>query len=100
MRAAGPVIIDWTNQRIGPRSLDLALTWLVLACFQPDDESLRARLAHTRAALVRGFLEAIDIRGAAASLHDAAVIRHADPATTSAEHTRIDRLLVDAAARL
>jgi aminoglycoside phosphotransferase (APT) family kinase protein len=100
MSAAGPVIIDWTNHRIGPRSLDVALTWLVLACFQPDDKTLQARLTPTRAPLLRGFLDTIDIRSAAASLNDAAAIRHADQATTPSEHARIDRLLVDAAARL
>jgi aminoglycoside phosphotransferase (APT) family kinase protein len=56
MSAAGPVIIDWTDHRIGPRSLDLAPTWLVLACFRPDDEKLQVRLAPTRAPLLNGFL--------------------------------------------
>jgi fructosamine-3-kinase len=35
MSADGPVLIDWTNHRTGLRALDVALTWLVLDCFDP-----------------------------------------------------------------
>ncbi len=93
MSADGPVLIDWTNHRIGPRALDVALTWLVLDCFDPDDDALRIQLASLRVEFLRSFLEAVDASAAAAALPEAAVIRRADPATTSEEHSRIDRLL-------
>ena len=32
----GPVLLDWTNHRFAYRALDLALSWLILACFVPD----------------------------------------------------------------
>ena len=93
MSADGPVLIDWTNHRIGPRALDVALTWLVLDCFDPDDDALRAQLAPLRDELLRSFLEAVDADAAAAALPEAALIRRADPSTTSEEHSRIDRLV-------
>lgn len=100
MSAGGPVIIDWTNFRVGPRSLDLALTWIVLACFQPDGQELRVRLEPTRAPLLAAFVESIDMNGAKTYLHDAASIRRADPATTQTEQECIARLVAEAAAGL
>jgi len=93
MSPDGPVIIDWTNHRIGPRNLDLALTWIVLTCFRPDVEEIRLRLESTRAPLLNGFLDSIDRRGAVAYLNDAAAIRRADPATTTTEHACISNAL-------
>lgn len=93
--AAGPVLIDWTNHRLGPRRLDLALTWLVLACFQPDDQSVRSRLAPSRTPLLSGFLASIDAKGAATALNEAAAIRRADPATTRGELACMERLQRD-----
>ena len=75
MSAGGPVLIDWTNHRIGPRALDVALTWLVLDCFDPDDESLRIQLASLRVEILRSFLEGVDASAAAAALPEAAMIR-------------------------
>ncbi len=99
MGAGGPVIIDWTNHRLGPRTLDLALTWIVLACFDPGEAEVAAPLEATRSALIGGFLDSIDSAGAASRLNDAAVIRRADRATTPAEHARIARLLEDQTSR-
>jgi hypothetical protein len=98
MSAEGPVLIDWTNHRIGRRALDVALTWLVLACFDPDDDALRIHLASLRDELLRSFLDAVDANAAVAVLPEAAAIRRADPATTAEEHSRIDRLLSVASA--
>jgi aminoglycoside phosphotransferase (APT) family kinase protein len=95
MGPAGPVIIDWTNSRTGPRSLDVALSWIVLACFRPDEATDRT-VERVRVALLSGFLDSVDVGAATASLVAAAAIRHGDPATTTAEHACIDRLVVDA----
>lgn len=89
----GPVLIDWTNHRIGPRAVDVALTWLVLGCFEPDDAAFRITFASLRVELLGGFLEAVDTDAAAAALPQAAGIRRADPATTPTELARIDQLL-------
>lgn len=93
MSADGPVLIDWTNHRSGPRALDVALTWLLLDCFDPDDDALRIRLGSLRGEFLRSFLEAMDASAAAAALPEAGAIRRADPATTSEEHSRINHLL-------
>lgn len=93
MSGDGPVLIDWTNHRTGPRALDVALTWLVLACFDPDDDVLRHQLAPLRHGFLRSFLEAVDSGAAAAALPEAARIRQADPSTTFEERSRISRLL-------
>ncbi|MEP6852309.1 MAG: ester cyclase [bacterium] len=82
MSEKGPVLIDWTNHRTGPRALDVALTWLLLDCFDPDEPALTLQLAPLRAELLRSFSAAVDVVAAAAALPDAAAIRHADPATT------------------
>ena len=92
LSAAGPVLLDWTNYLFAPRALDLAITWLILACFDPADDNVRERLRTVRTPLIDSFLSSIDVHSAAAALDDAAAIRHADPATTSVEHARIERL--------
>ncbi len=92
MSERGPVLLDWTNYRFAQRVLDLALTWLILACFEPIEVNPLTPFSRLRGPLLDGFLGAVDRSAATASLVDAANIRHADPATTPAEHARIDRL--------
>jgi len=88
---AGPVLVDWTNSGFGPRALDLAVTWLLLACFDPADEQ-QSLVDALRPPLLNAFLGAIDRSAATAFLDAAAEIRHADPGTTPAEHVRIEEL--------
>jgi len=98
MGAGGPVLIDWTNHMTGLRALDVAMTWLVLYCFEPGDDQLLARLNPLRHELLGSFLESVDVAAAGAALVEAAVIRHSDPATTATEHARIDQLVARAGA--
>ncbi len=88
----GPVLVDWTNNDVGPRSLDVAMTWLLLACFAPPIVE-PAGMAAMRAALVEGFLERVDRVAARRSLTDAADVRLRDANTTVAERERIRDLL-------
>jgi aminoglycoside phosphotransferase (APT) family kinase protein len=87
----GPVLLDWTNHRIGPRALDVAITWIVLACFEPGPPT--PAVDQVRGPLLEGFLGAVDRAAAEAALPEAATIRHRDPGTTATEHERINRLL-------
>jgi hypothetical protein len=48
-----------------------------------------------RGPLVSAFLGAVDRTAAAASLREAARVRHEDPATSPVEHRRIDELCRD-----
>lgn len=68
MSKQGSVLIDWTNHQTGPRALDVALTWLVLDCFDPDEHALTLELAPLRARLLRSFSDAVDVVAAAAAL--------------------------------
>ena len=88
----GAVLIDWTNSRWAERSLDVAITWIVLACFGPTDPAHQSVIASVRGPLLTGFLGATDRTAAAASLSEAARIRHEDPATLPEEHVHIDHL--------
>jgi hypothetical protein len=92
MSADGAVLVDWTNSRWAERSLDVAITWVVLACFGPADPALEAAIRSVRVPLLNGFVAGVDLTAAAASLREAAGIRHGDPATLPEEHNRIDQL--------
>lgn len=93
--AEGAVLIDWTNTRWADRSLDLAITWILLACFGPADPALDSAVRAVREPLLRGFLAEVDQGAAAASLQEAATVRHGDPATLPEEHVWIDQLCRD-----
>jgi aminoglycoside phosphotransferase (APT) family kinase protein len=88
---AGPVVIDWTNAAAGPRPLDVATTWVVLACMGAVDSAVS--LDVVRATVLNAFLEHIDQRAARSMLAQAAATRLSDRATADAERQRIGRLL-------
>lgn len=77
----GPVLIDWTNHRIGPRGVDVAITWIVLECFGHEVLAAAGVSLATRAALVRRFLTEIEHDGVVVGLRAAIALRLADPAT-------------------
>ena len=89
----GPVLIDWTNYRFGPRGVDLAITWIVLECFGHDVVAAADVSSATRAALVHRFLDKVDRTLAVAGLRAAIELRIADPATGPAEQRCLQRLL-------
>jgi aminoglycoside phosphotransferase (APT) family kinase protein len=92
LTATGPVLIDWTNYRFGPRRVDLAVTWIVLACFGHDDLVAAGISSGVRAALVERFLARIDRVQAAAGLPAAIELRLADPATGLVEKRCLEAL--------
>jgi tRNA A-37 threonylcarbamoyl transferase component Bud32 len=91
----GPVLIDWTNARWAERSLDVAMTWILLTCFDPSDPALEPMTTALRGPFLSAFLGGVDRTAAASSLREAARIRHDDPATRSEELRRIDQLCRD-----
>ena len=95
----GPVLIDWTNCRLGPRGVDLAITWIVLACFGRDVSAAAGLSSARRAALVHRFLAQIDHTRAIAGLRAAVELRLADPATELAEQRCLRSLLSRASRR-
>ena len=90
----GPVLIDWTNYQFGPRELDLAVTWILLACFGADVLAAAGLPTATRADLVHRFLANIDRTRAVAGLPAAIELRLADPATGADEKRCIRALSI------
>jgi aminoglycoside phosphotransferase (APT) family kinase protein len=79
----GPVVIDWTNARVGDPALDVALTWVICA----TSGGLPGRV------FTRLFLRHVDRHAAQRALADAVAFRLADPNVTDAERQRARRLL-------
>jgi hypothetical protein len=73
----------------GPAAYDVADTWLVLACFEPDGPGTGRALAAVRRTLLAAFLAGTDAAAAAAVLPDVARRRLADAGTTGPERERI-----------
>jgi aminoglycoside phosphotransferase (APT) family kinase protein len=97
----GPVIIDWTNARVGDPAYDVAYAWLVMAIADVDSGPLeRAITLVGRRAFLRGFLSRVDRDAAAvamAELVDRGLVRleHFNPA----ERARIAALPAKVAPR-
>ena len=67
--ADGPVVIDWSNGRVGDRHEDVATTWMLLATGEPDGgAAIRALAAVLRRRLLRAFLAGIDVSAARRTL--------------------------------
>jgi aminoglycoside phosphotransferase (APT) family kinase protein len=65
----GPVIIDWTNARVGDPAYDVAYAWLVLATADLQAGLVERTLATLgRSAFLRGFLSQVDRDGAARAM--------------------------------
>jgi aminoglycoside phosphotransferase (APT) family kinase protein len=90
---SGPVLIDWSNYHVGPRSVDRALTWMVLGCFGTDRFPVSSQTAVQRNQMVDSFLAEIDRAAATPGLRRAARLRLADPATTASERRCIENLV-------
>ncbi|MFC6342943.1 phosphotransferase, partial [Nocardioides hankookensis] len=85
MADRGPVLIDWTNARVGRPGLDVAVTVLVMVQVGLGDETLRDVLL--------SYSEEFAARVAtpyAAELPEATAIRRANPHQTEAEAERFD----------
>lgn len=88
LTASGPVLFDWTNAAPGQRELDVATTWLILACMGTDEAGATGNPT-MRARLLRGFLDSIDEAKIRTALPVAGAARLADPATTTVERVHI-----------
>ncbi|KQW53555.1 hypothetical protein ASC77_04590 [Nocardioides sp. Root1257] len=85
LTASGPVLIDWTNARVGRAGLDVAVTVLVLVQVGLADDALREVLLP--------FTEEFAARAAtpyAAELAEATAFRRANPHQTEDEAARFD----------
>ena len=81
---SGPVVIDWTNARSGEPSLDVALTWVILAT---SGGGVLARLFISR------FLAHFDKDEVVRALRAAAEYRLADVNVRDDERAKVRRLV-------
>ena len=86
---AGPVLVDWTNAGAGPAAQDVAVTWLVLACFEPHRSSGGAGWDVVRRRLLDAFLADVDRTAAAAAVPAVAARRLSDRSTSTKERALI-----------
>ncbi len=90
----GPVVIDWTNAAIGPRGMDAANTWVLMASAELEGGRVaRAVQAGGRAYFIRRFLRRCDRERLAALLPAAAAHRVRDPNVRPSEVASIRRLV-------
>ncbi len=76
----GPVVIDWSNSAVGPRGLDSADTWLVIAAGQVDGSLIqRVTAAAARRLFLRRYLARFDLTPVRAMLRTAFDNRSSDP---------------------
>jgi hypothetical protein len=61
LTGGGPVVIDWTNARVGPAGADVAMAYLIMGSSEVDQVPAPARplLKSFRAALIRQFLSSV-----------------------------------------
>jgi len=87
LTADGPALLDWTNARLGPAGLDVALTALIVAEVAVDDDD---ELAPGARVLLDAFLQLADPR-VLDHVDAAARTRAADPGRDPAETAIIPR---------
>lgn len=106
---SGPVVIDWTNARRGAPEVDVALTWILMASSEVDEEPpagsllARARTGLERRAvpwirreLVSTFLASSGVHdGALAVLAAVADVRLTDPNVRPGEARQIRKLVAE-----
>ena len=88
----GPVLLDWTNAMAGPRTVDVATTWLIMACHEAP-ANLATVIDASRAALVAAFLHRVDLDAARAALPAASRLQLVGPVLGAAERRRISELV-------
>lgn len=86
MTSRGPVVIDWPNAVRGDPSVDVALTWVLMACGSiPGGGAKTAVLGRFRASLVKSFLGHFDLNPVRAYLEDAVAWKVQDPHMSDGE---------------
>lgn len=98
LASRGPVVIDWTNACLGPASIDVATTWVVMATSEIDAPRRIAPLAdRVRRSFVERFVDLAGRDAARAVLVAAGERRLADRNVRPSEADRVRRLLAQQA---
>jgi hypothetical protein len=94
MGRAGPVVIDWPNAARGPAAVDVAHTWIVVACSEPTTGPWRQAISRVgRGAFVRLFLRRFARAELVSRLGVAARYRLANRTLPGSELAAIRRLV-------
>lgn len=90
----GPVVIDWADAGRGDPATDVAVTWTLLAAGQPPAGRLSAAVAaRLRGALLRGYLEGVDVAASRRALPDAVAWKVRDANMSPVEQAAMRRLV-------
>jgi aminoglycoside phosphotransferase (APT) family kinase protein len=88
--AGGPVVIDWTNARIGDPDIDVALAWLLMSAGEvPGKGPMAKALGVGRSLLVGGFIGGFDRRKLVDVLRRTVEWKQEDPNMSAKE---VDRM--------
>jgi aminoglycoside phosphotransferase (APT) family kinase protein len=94
----GPVVIDWTNVARGAPGAETALTWIVLAVFEADEQGLmKVVVPLFRRRFLRAYLAATDREAGAAALRAVAAYREEDRNIRPTERAALRRLVAECA---
>ncbi len=87
---AGPVVIDWTNAKVGAGATDVALSWVLMMAGEIPGSRLKAAvMGRARGALLAGFLSAFDLAPVRASLRAVVEWKVKDPHMSETEQRRM-----------
>jgi aminoglycoside phosphotransferase (APT) family kinase protein len=89
----GPVVIDWPNAVRGDPPVDVALTWVLMACGSvPGGGAKAAMLGRFRLVLVKSFLSHFDLDPVRARLADVVAWKLRDPHMSDHEQAQMRAL--------
>jgi len=90
----GPVVIDWPNTRRGDPAVDVALTWVLMACGSvPAGRIVGGILGRVRSVLVKSFLGAFELDEVRARLRDVVAWKVGDPHMSPVETAAMWRIV-------
>ncbi len=93
MTSAGPVVIDWANASAGDPAVDVADTWVLLACGSPPSGGVdRFIVPIGRRIFLRAFLSGVDATTARRAIPIAVEHRLTDTNLAPEEHDRMRKL--------
>lgn len=76
----GPVVIDWSNAKIGDPAIDVALAWVLMAAGEIPGGGLKTKiLGFGRTLLVNSFTSNVDVAAAAKQLRAVVTVKVTDP---------------------
>ncbi len=94
LTSQGPMVIDWSNATVGDPALDVADTWLVLACGSPPAGGIeRLVVPIGRRVVLRAFLSGVDLAAARQALPLAVEGRLRDRNLSPDEQQRMARFV-------